>query len=199
MCWPFPVILRCRGRSARTSHHTCRRCRPCMTSPSRPAAGPAGRTETSGPRPPAPRGRTSCNGDVSRYGRNPTSTHRDVRPDAALLLVAETPVAQNARAEISMTMSEIAISRLTISRPFGVRTLRLRLFLLTLVSLKFPEVFRLTSRCFGVVVLGNRPRSFSGHSILMTSAPNAPSHRVAQGPARTHLKSTTRMPARAFI
>src|SRR5690242_2121067 len=96
-------------------------------------------------------------------------------------------------------MSEIAISRLMISRPFGVRTLRLRLFLLTLVSLKFPDVFRLTSRFCGVVVLGRRPRSFSGHSTLMISAPRAPSHRVAHGPARTQLKSTTRIPANAFI
>jgi hypothetical protein len=75
----------------------------------------------------------------------------------------------------------------------------LMLFLLTFVSLKFPEVFRLTSRCRGVVVLGNRPRSFSGHSILMISAPKAPSQRVAHGPARTQLKSTTRVPARLFI
>src|SRR5271168_1042226 len=96
-----------------------------------------------------------------------------------------------------MTISETAISRLTMSSPFAVRTLRLRLFLLTLVSLKLPEVFRLTSRYCGVVVLGNRPRSFSGHSILMISAPNAPSQRVAHGPARTQLKSTTRMLATA--
>src|ERR1700719_205806 len=101
--------------------------------------------------------------------------------------------------KFSITMSETAISRLTISRPFAVRTLRLMLFLLTFVSLKFPEVFRLTSRCRGVVVLGNRPRSFSGHSILMISAPKAPSQRVAHGPARTQLKSTTRVPARLFI
>ena len=73
-----------------------------------------------------------------------------------------------------MTMSETAISRLAISSPFAVRTLRLRLFLLTFVSLKLPEVFRLTSRCCGVVVLGSRPRSFSGHSILTISAPKAP-------------------------
>jgi hypothetical protein len=48
-----------------------------------------------------------------------------------------------------------------------------------------------------VVELGNRPRSLSGHSILMISAPNAPSQRVAHGPARTQLKSTTRMFANA--
>src|SRR5258708_36532694 len=94
-------------------------------------------------------------------------------------------------------MSEIAISRLTTSSLWAVRTLRLRLFLLTLVSLKLPEVLRLISRFCGVVLLGSRPRSFSGHSILMISAPNAPSHRVAQGPARTQLKSTTRMLSRA--
>src|SRR6202047_1139764 len=94
-------------------------------------------------------------------------------------------------------MSETAISRLTISRPLALRTFRLRLFLLTLVSLKFPEVFRLTSRFCGVVLLGSRPRSFSGHSILMISAPKAPSQRVAHGPARTQLKSTTRMFSRA--
>src|SRR5690349_15057956 len=96
-------------------------------------------------------------------------------------------------------MSETAISRLTMSSPFAVRTFRLRLFLLTFVSLKLPEVFRLASRCCGVVVLGSRPRSFSGHSILTISAPKAPSQRVAQGPARTQLKSTTRIPARAFM
>src|SRR5205085_8372388 len=96
-------------------------------------------------------------------------------------------------------MSETLISRLAISRPLAVRTLRQRLFLLTFVSLKLPEVFRLTSTCCGVVVLGSRPRSFSGHSILTISAPKAPSQRVAQGPARTQLKSTTRIPARAFM
>src|SRR5580765_5289603 len=94
-------------------------------------------------------------------------------------------------------MSETAISRFTISRPLALRTLRLRLFLLTLVSLKLPEVLRLTSRCCGVVELGSLPRSLSGHSILMISAPSAPSQRVAHGPARTQLKSTTRIPSRA--
>src|SRR6266850_6060835 len=96
-------------------------------------------------------------------------------------------------------MSETAISRFAISRPFGLRTFRHRLFLLTLVSLKLPEVFRLTSTPLGVVELGSLPRSFSGHSILMISAPSAPSQRVAHGPARTQLKSTTRIPAKAFI
>src|SRR4029077_10906502 len=96
-----------------------------------------------------------------------------------------------------MTTSEIAISRFTISRPLELRTFRLRLFLLTFISLKFPEVFRLTSRSCGVVVLGSLPRSFSGHSILMISAPKAPSQRVAHGPARTQLKSTTRIFSRA--
>src|ERR1700730_1948429 len=94
-------------------------------------------------------------------------------------------------------MSETPINRLTISSPCALRTFRLRLFLLTLVSLKFPEVFKLTSRPCGVVLLGSRPRSFSGHSILMISAPKAPSQRVAHGPARTQLKSTTRMFSRA--
>src|SRR5690242_8901604 len=41
----------------------------------------------------------------------------------------------------------MAISCFTTSRPFALRTLRLRLFLLTLVSLKFPEVLR--CRCAG--------------------------------------------------
>src|SRR5262249_53995748 len=95
--------------------------------------------------------------------------------------------------KFSITMSETAISRFAISRPLALLTFRLRLFLLTFVSLKFPEVFKLTSRFCGVVVLGSLPRSFSGHSILMTSAPKAPSQRVAHGPARTQLKSTTRM------
>src|ERR1041384_1701193 len=96
-------------------------------------------------------------------------------------------------------MSEMPISRLTISKPFALRTFRLRLFLLTLVSLKFPDVFRLTSRSRGVVELGSLPRSLSGHSILMISAPRAPNQRVAHGPARTQLKSTTRIPAKAFM
>src|SRR3984893_18669359 len=94
-------------------------------------------------------------------------------------------------------MSEIAISRFAISSPLGLRTFRQRLFLLTFVSLTLPEGFRLTSTPCGVVVLGSLPRSFSGHSILMISAPSAPSQRVAHGPARTQLKSTTRTPSRA--
>ena len=48
--------------------------------------------------------------------------------------------------------------RLAISSPLGLRTFRVRLFLLTLVSLKLPEVLRLTSKCRGVVLLGSRPR-----------------------------------------
>src|SRR3954463_12033989 len=90
-------------------------------------------------------------------------------------------------------MSDTAISFFAIARPFSLRTLSVRLFLLTLVSLKLPEVLRLTSTSCGVVVLGSLPRSFSGHSILMISAPNAPSQRVAHGPARTQVKSTTRI------
>src|SRR5215475_4663995 len=87
--------------------------------------------------------------------------------------------------------------RLTMSRPLGVRTLRLRLRLFTFVSLKFPEVLKFTSTSCGVVELGSLPRSFSGHSIFIISAPKAPSQRVAHGPARTQLKSTTRMFSRA--
>src|SRR4051795_6116010 len=94
-------------------------------------------------------------------------------------------------------MSETAISFFAISRPLALRTLSVRLFLLTLVSLKLPEVLRLTSTSCGVVVLGKRPRSFSGHSILIISPPKAPSQRVAHGPARTQVKSTTRIFSRA--
>src|SRR5215468_4899534 len=96
-------------------------------------------------------------------------------------------------------MSETAMRRLTISRPLGVRTLRLRLRLFTFVSLKFPEVLKFTSTSCGVVELGSRPRSFSGHSILIISAPRAPNQRVAHGPARTQLKSTTRIPSSAWV
>src|SRR5215216_2275954 len=92
----------------------------------------------------------------------------------------------------------MAMRRLTISRPLGVRTLRLRLRLFTFVSLKFPEVLKFTSTSWGVVELGSRPRSFSGHSILIISAPRAPNQRVAHGPARTQLKSTTRILSRAL-
>src|SRR5438477_2185878 len=91
----------------------------------------------------------------------------------------------------------MAMRRLTMSSPLEVRTLRLRLCLFTLVSLKFPEVLKFTSTSCGVVELGNLPRSFSGHSILIISAPRAPSQRVAHGPARTQLKSTTRIPSSA--
>jgi len=49
------------------------------------------------------------------------------------------------------------------------------------------------------MVLGSLPRSFSGRSIFMISAPNAPSQRVAHGPARTELKSTTRIFSRARV
>src|SRR5215510_7471155 len=91
----------------------------------------------------------------------------------------------------------MAMRRLTISSPLGVRTLRLRLRLFTFLSLKFPEVLKFTSTSCGVVELGNLPRSFSGHSILIISAPRAPNQRVAHGPARTQLKSTTRIPSSA--
>src|SRR5712664_1435543 len=73
----------------------------------------------------------------------------EITVEAALdgLYVVRTPHFCNTRElKFSITMSEMAISRLTISRPLALRTFRLRLFLLTFVSLKFPEVFRLTLR-----------------------------------------------------
>ena len=86
-----------------------------------------------------------------------------------------------------------------ISAPRGLRTFRDRLSLLALVSLKWPEEFMLGSMPGGVPAAPPpRPNSLKGHSTFITSAPSAPSHRVAQGPARTQVKSTIRMPSRGL-
>ena len=96
-------------------------------------------------------------------------------------------------------MSERVTRRLIRSMPRAVRLLMVTLSLLALVSLKWPSVFRLAGRWGGLrppmpssLVLG-----FRGHSTLTTSAPSAPSHRLHQGPARTQMKSSTRIPVRA--
>ena len=70
-------------------------------------------------------------------------------------------------------------------------------FLLALVSLKLVAVLRFDSMPGGEYPVV-RPRSFKGHSTLITSAPKAPSQRVAHGPALTQVKSNTRTPASAF-
>src|SRR5712691_5801800 len=94
-----------------------------------------------------------------------------------------------------MTMSERAASRLAISSPLGVRTLRVMPRLLTLVSANCPGAFGPGSTPGGMTIrLLRRISKFSGHSILMISAPNAPNQRVAHGPARTQVKSSTRTP-----
>jgi len=68
---------------------------------------------------------------------------------------------------------------------------------LALVSLKLVLVLRL-GVIPGVVRPVVLPLSDKGHSTLIISARRAPNHLVAQGPALTHVKSTTRTPDKAF-
>ena len=96
--------------------------------------------------------------------------------------------------KFSSTTSDTEMSCFTMSRPRGERTLTVRLSLLQFVSLKLPLVLRFTSRPWGVVKAPPLPRSLRGHSTFITSAPSVPSHRAPHGPARTHVKSTTRTP-----
>ena len=70
-------------------------------------------------------------------------------------------------------------------------------FLLALVSLKLVLVLRL-GVIPGVVPPVVLHLSDKGHSTLIISAPKAPNHLDAQGPALTHVKSTTRIPDSAF-
>lgn len=60
-----------------------------------------------------------------------------------------TPRYERGCAHWSITMSEILINPLTVSRPLRLLTFRLRLFLLTSVPAKLREVFKLTGRCRG--------------------------------------------------
>ena len=100
-----------------------------------------------------------------------------------------------------MTMSDMASKRRVRSMPRAVRVFRVMLSLLELVSLKWPLVLRFTGRPSGVPapvkILSPRVFGLWGHSTLITSAPSAPSHRVHQGPARTQVKSNTRIPDKA--
>ena len=83
------------------------------------------------------------------------------------------------------------------SKPLSVRRLTVMLFLLALVSLKLVAVLRLAATPGGDAPV-DLPLSFRGHSTFITSAPKAPNQRVAQGPALTQVKSTTRTPSSAF-
>src|SRR5919106_1775887 len=108
----------------------------------------------------------------------------------------------------SATMSDMAMRRLTISRPFGSRTLsempRLPGFLL----LNCPPWLTSVTPGSGPVALSRASRPPTGaiaasrvsgcvfNSILMLSAPNALRNRVPPADARNHEKSTMRMPCR---
>ena len=108
----------------------------------------------------------------------------DVGLDRAHLLVAEAPVPQHARTEVLDHEVGDGDQPLDDLQPLGTAHVQTEaLFVDVGVVVKLPEVLRVASSPRGVVELGRRPRSFSGHSILMISAPRAPSQRVAQGPA----------------
>ena len=97
------------------------------------------------------------------------------------------------------TTSEIEINRRTSSNPSVERMFRMMPSLLALASLKLPAALRPASMPAGVEDPAplHLPSSVAGHSTLITCAPKAPSQRVAQGPALTQVKSSTRNPASA--
>ena len=96
-------------------------------------------------------------------------------------------------------MSETAISRLTISSPLAAADVEAEALL---VDIGIVEISR-SVQVYLKVLRGRGARQPAALILrpfdLDDSAPNAPSQRVAQGPARNQLKSTTRIPARAFM
>ena len=101
--------------------------------------------------------------------------------------------------KFSMTASDMPISRFTNSIPWGVLTFRDTPSLAGFPSQKPPLELGSGSSSPGLVasaLLRALTPRLPGHCILMTSAPSTASQRVAQGPARTHVKSRMRMPSR---
>ena len=104
--------------------------------------------------------------------------------------------------KFSITTSESASRRFTASRPCGERTFSVTPSLPAFVSLNMPPLLKPGATPGGVPPIepGRPPRKLKmpvpvcSHSTLITSAPSAASQRVAQGPARTHEKSSTRIP-----
>src|SRR6266700_3015925 len=91
--------------------------------------------------------------------------------------------------KFSSTTSALATSLRRMACPSGAFMLRVRLFLLRLTERKYVA---------SPPAKGGQPRVSSplpGSSTLMTSAPMSPSDIEQNGPARTRVKSMTRMPA----
>src|SRR5262245_25876505 len=90
--------------------------------------------------------------------------------------------------KFSSTTSAEASSRRRIAWPSGAFMLSVRLFLLRFTERKYVA---------SPLTKGGQPRVSSplpGSSILMTSAPMSPSDMAQKGPARTRVRSITRMP-----
>src|SRR5712692_2782879 len=95
--------------------------------------------------------------------------------------------------KFSSTTSDLATSFLSMAWPSGAFMLRVRLFLLRLTERKYVA---------SPPAKGGQPRVSSplpGSSTLMTSAPMSPSDIEQNGPARTRVRSMTRMPARGGL
>ena len=97
--------------------------------------------------------------------------------------------------KFSITMSVERSRSLMICRPFGLRTLMVMLSFSAFWSLKWPFEFGPALASPRLPVRPVKASRGSGHSTLITSAPITDSQRVAHGPARTHVKSSTRTPS----
>src|SRR5215467_5782611 len=92
--------------------------------------------------------------------------------------------------KFSKTTSARAMRRRRMACPSGAFMFRVRLFLLRLTDMKYVA---------SPPAKGGQPRVSSplpGSSTLITSAPMSPSDMAQKGPARTRVRSITRMPAR---
>src|SRR5262245_19223479 len=92
--------------------------------------------------------------------------------------------------KFSRTTSARAIRRRRMACPSGAFMFRVRLFLLRLTDMKYVA---------SPPAKGGQPRVSSplpGSSTLITSAPMSPSDMAQKGPARTRVRSITRIPAR---
>src|SRR5215470_20029256 len=95
--------------------------------------------------------------------------------------------------KFSSSTSVLATSLRRIACPSGAFMLRVRLFLLRLTERKYVA---------SPPAKGGQPRVSSplpGSSTLMISAPMSPSDIEQNGPARTRVRSMTRMPARGGL
>ena len=97
--------------------------------------------------------------------------------------------------KFSITMSVERSRSLMICRPFGLRTLTVMLSFRAFWSLKWPLELGPALASPRLPVRPVKASRGSGHSTLITSAPRTASQRVAHGPARTQVKSSTRTPS----